>query len=33
MIDSLPGREIMRQKAPGFATAQEIEDGIEQFTT
>jgi hypothetical protein len=32
MKDSLPRREVMRQKAPRAATPQDIEDGVEDLT-
>jgi len=31
LIDELPGREIMGQQAPGTATTQNIEDGVQDF--
>src|ERR671917_652037 len=31
MVDGLPRRELMRQQAPGTATAHHVEDGIEDL--
>ena len=33
MIDNPPGREVMRQKAPGTAGAHQIQNGIEDLQT
>jgi hypothetical protein len=30
MVDRFPGRQIVRQEAPGTATPQDIENGIEE---
>jgi len=32
MVDTLPGWEIVRQQAPGAATANDVEDSVEDFT-
>src|SRR5918998_728810 len=32
MVDSLPGREVVRQQAPGTATTEQVEDGVKDLT-